>query len=67
VPLSAENQPGDEPVLVADVLLLLYQPSSDTIAGENFLFSVLGGAVITDRALSNLAGHRKPSPPQRIR
>ncbi|WP_284043775.1 GPP34 family phosphoprotein [Actinoplanes sp. M2I2] len=52
---ASSEQPGDDPLLVADVLLLLFQPSSGTIAGENFLFYVLGGAVVTDLTLRNLA------------
>jgi hypothetical protein len=38
-------------LIVEDVLLLLFQPSSGTIAGEGTLFYVLGGAVLTDLAL----------------
>ena len=34
-----------------DLLLLLFQPDSGTIAGENTLFYVLGGAVLADLAL----------------
>ncbi|GAB2846222.1 GPP34 family phosphoprotein [Microbacterium insulae] len=37
-----------EPLLVEDVLLTLFQPSSHTIAGENTLFYVLGAAVLAD-------------------
>lgn len=54
--------PGDQPAtqqqvlaapsLVEDVLLLLFQPASGTIAGENTLFYVLGGAVLADLALA---------------
>jgi hypothetical protein len=33
---------ADGPLLVEDVLLLLFQPDSGTIAGENILFYVLG-------------------------
>ncbi|WP_435748392.1 GOLPH3/VPS74 family protein [Microbacterium sp. PMB16] len=40
-----------EPLLVEDTLLLLFQPDSGTIAGENILFYVLGGAVLADLAL----------------
>lgn len=46
---------SDEPLLVEDVLLLLYQPSSGAIAGENFLYYVLGGAVVADLTLRDLA------------
>ena len=42
---------SEEPLLVEDTLLLLFQPDSGTIAGENILFYVLGGAVLTDLAL----------------
>ncbi|MFF0153704.1 GPP34 family phosphoprotein [Micromonospora sp. NPDC005203] len=59
----------DAPTLVEDLLLLLFQPRSGTIAGENTLFYVLGGAVLADLALgehlsteargrvSSMAGH----------
>ncbi|HXH34141.1 MAG TPA: GPP34 family phosphoprotein [Plantibacter sp.] len=43
---------ADGPLLVEDVLLLLFQPDSGTIAGENILFYVLGGAVLGDLALT---------------
>ncbi len=43
---------SDEPLLVEDTLLLLFQPDSGTIAGENILFYVLGGAVLADLALA---------------
>jgi hypothetical protein len=43
---------ADGPLLVEDVLLLLFQPDSGTIAGENILFYVLGGAILGDLALS---------------
>lgn len=39
------------PTLAEDLLLLLFQPSSGTIAGENTLFYVLAGAVLADLAL----------------
>ncbi|MEU8419704.1 GPP34 family phosphoprotein [Micromonospora sp. NPDC048835] len=42
---------SDTPTLVEDLLLLLFQPASGTIAGENTLFYVLGGAVLADLAL----------------
>ncbi|MET7950093.1 GPP34 family phosphoprotein [Micromonospora sp. NPDC005324] len=42
-----------QPTLVEDLLLLLFQPASGTIAGENTLFYVLGGAVLTDLALGD--------------
>jgi hypothetical protein len=37
-------------LIAEDVLLVLFQPSSGTIAGENTLFYVLGGAVLTELA-----------------
>lgn len=40
-----------EPILAEDLMLLLFQPGSGTIAGENTLFYVLGGAVLADLAL----------------
>lgn len=43
-----------EPSLVEDVLLLLFQPRSRTIAGEGILFYVLGGAAVTELALSEV-------------
>lgn len=39
------------PTLAEDLLLLLFQPSSGTIAGEGTLFYVLGGAVLADLSL----------------
>lgn len=50
-------------LLAEDVLLALFDPSSGTIAGENTLFYVLGGAVLADlstqgRAVSEDAGLR---------
>ncbi|MET8123836.1 GPP34 family phosphoprotein [Micromonospora sp. NPDC005189] len=44
---------SDAPTLVEDLLLLLFQPGSGTIAGENTLFYVLGGAVLADLALGD--------------
>lgn len=41
------------PTLAEDLLLLLFQPESGTIAGENTLFFVLGAAVLADLALEN--------------
>lgn len=38
--------------LAEDLLLLLYQPASGTIAGESTLYYVLAGAVLADLALS---------------
>ncbi|GIJ33415.1 GOLPH3/VPS74 family protein [Micromonospora sediminimaris] len=48
--------------LVEDLLLLLFQPRSGTIAGENILFYVLAGAVLADLALADrvtMADRRK--------
>ncbi|MGC4938694.1 GOLPH3/VPS74 family protein [Kribbella sp. DT2] len=45
------NTRAEEPTLAEDLLLLLFQPSSGTIAGENTLFYALGGAVLADLAL----------------
>ncbi|MFD6447358.1 GPP34 family phosphoprotein [Promicromonospora sp. NPDC060204] len=45
-----------EPELIAeDLLLLLFDPRSGTIAGENTLFYTLGGAVLTELALAEHA------------
>lgn len=40
------------PTLAEDLLLVLFQPDSGTIAGENTLFYVLAGAVLADLALN---------------
>ncbi|MFY1673610.1 GOLPH3/VPS74 family protein [Plantactinospora sp. WMMB334] len=48
---DAAGQPG-APTLAEDLLLLLFQPDSGTIAGENTLFYVLAGAVLADLALA---------------
>jgi hypothetical protein len=40
-----------EPLIAEDVLLLLFDPSSGTIAGEGTLYYVLGGALLTELAL----------------
>ncbi|NQX36426.1 GPP34 family phosphoprotein [Herbiconiux sp. VKM Ac-2851] len=45
---------GDR-LIAEDVLLVLFQPSSGTIAGENTLFYVLGGAVLTELGQRGLA------------
>lgn len=56
-PREARDQPDagfdghEAPTLAEDLLLLLFQPDSGTIAGENILFYVLAGAVLTDLAL----------------
>jgi hypothetical protein len=38
------------PILAEDLLLVLFQPDSGTIAGENTLYYVLAGAVLADLA-----------------
>ena len=43
----------DAPILAEDLLLLLFQPGSGTIAGENTLFYVLAGAVLADLSLGD--------------
>ncbi len=48
---SPGQTPQDPPTLAEDLLLLLFQPDSGTIAGENTLFYVLAGAVLADLAL----------------
>lgn len=40
-----------EVTLAEDIMLVLFQPSSGTIAGENILFYVLGGALLADLSL----------------
>ncbi|RKW70227.1 GOLPH3/VPS74 family protein [Galactobacter caseinivorans] len=42
---------AEERLLTEDVLLLLFQPASGSIAGENTLYYVLGGAALGDLAL----------------
>ncbi|WP_198165815.1 GOLPH3/VPS74 family protein [Agromyces laixinhei] len=48
-----ENTPSDASTLAEDLLLLLFQPDSGTIAGENTLFYILAGAVVADLALGD--------------
>ncbi|QVJ01466.1 GPP34 family phosphoprotein [Nocardiopsis eucommiae] len=43
--------PGGHALIAEDVLLMFFQPASGTIAGENVLYYVLGGAVLTELAL----------------
>ncbi|MBK1787356.1 GOLPH3/VPS74 family protein [Prauserella cavernicola] len=50
-PGDGEEQAGD-PSLAEDLLLLLFQPASGTIAGENTLFYPLAGAVLSDLGLA---------------
>jgi hypothetical protein len=49
--VAADSRRSDEPTLAEDLLLLLFQPDSGVIAGENTLFSVLAGAVLADLSL----------------
>lgn len=42
--------PAHDPLIVEDILLLLFQPRHGTILGEDILFYVLGGAVVADLA-----------------
>jgi hypothetical protein len=58
---APRERPIDEPLLVEDVLLLLFQPSSGTIAGENYLYYVLGGAVVADLTLRDLTEAQEAS------
>lgn len=60
--LPESGQPDTIPAdrtLIEDVLLLLFQPDSGTIAGENILFYVLGGAAVAELALT---GRAEPRP-----
>ncbi|SDD49409.1 GOLPH3/VPS74 family protein [Auraticoccus monumenti] len=54
-PATEQQRSLAAPSLVEDVLLLLFQPRSGTIAGENTLFYVLGGAVLAELALTGRA------------
>jgi len=45
---SSDEPAVATPTLAEDLLLLLFQPSSGTIAGEGTLYYVLAGAVLTD-------------------
>ncbi len=58
---------SDEPLIVEDTLLLLFQPDSGTIAGENILFYVLGGAVLADLALAGRVEAEEQGPFTRVR
>jgi hypothetical protein len=44
---------SNSPTLAEDLLLLLFQPESGTIAGETTLYYVLGAAVLADMALGD--------------
>lgn len=46
-----ESARSKDPTLAEDLLLLLFQPGTGTIAGEGTLYYVLAGAVLTDLAL----------------
>lgn len=52
-PAPAQGRPTDSAhTLAEDLLLLLFQPASGTIAGEGTLFYVLAGAMLADLGLS---------------
>lgn len=46
-----DSRAYESPTIAEDLLLLLFQPDSGTIAGENTLFYVLGGAVLAQLGL----------------
>ncbi|MGO3797250.1 MAG: GOLPH3/VPS74 family protein [Pauljensenia sp.] len=46
-----QDPPAPEATLAEDLLLLLFQPASGTIAGEGTLFYVLAGALLAELAL----------------
>ncbi len=48
---SAGGPVGGEQTLAEDLLLVLFQPQSGTIAGEGTLFYVLAGAILADLGL----------------
>ena len=51
---SAHSPAGsNQPTLAEDLLLLLFQPESGTIAGETTLYYVLGAAVLAEMALTD--------------
>lgn len=50
-PQEARVSQSTRPTLAEDLLLVLFQPESRTIAGENTLFYVLAGAVLAELAL----------------
>lgn len=49
---SASTLSGD-PTLAEDLLLLLFQPDSGTIAGETTLYYPLGGAIVTELVMND--------------
>lgn len=53
--MSAPEPGSAAPLLAEDVVLLLFDPSSGTIAGEGTLFYLLGGALLAELALLGLA------------
>ncbi|MGC5051053.1 GOLPH3/VPS74 family protein [Micromonospora sp. DT48] len=60
--MTTETKQTGTPTLVEDLLLLLFQPRSGSIAGENTLFYVLAGAVLANLALNGqvaMADRRK--------
>lgn len=65
--MTEEEAMSDEPLIVEDTLLLLFQPDSGTIAAENILFYVLGGAVLADLALAGRAEAEEQGPFTRVR
>lgn len=52
------------PTLAEDLLLLLFQPASGTIGGENTLFYALGGAVLAELALAGRVEATDPASAQ---
>ncbi|WP_036969042.1 GPP34 family phosphoprotein, partial [Promicromonospora kroppenstedtii] len=48
--MTAPTTP-EAPLIAEDLLLLLFDPRSGTIAGENTLFYTVAGAVLTELAL----------------
>ncbi|WP_322409977.1 GOLPH3/VPS74 family protein [Microbacterium invictum] len=54
-----DSRPQDSPTIAEDLLLLLFQPDSGTIAGENTLFYVLGGAVLAQLGLEQRVTTKK--------
>lgn len=47
----ADTTATDHPTLAEELLLVLFQPSSGTFAGENLLFYALAGAMLADLAI----------------
>ncbi|RIV40285.1 GOLPH3/VPS74 family protein [Micromonospora radicis] len=62
--MTTESGEGSDTATLAEaLLLLLFQPGSGTIAGENTLFYVLAGAVLADLALDE---HLDTTSPGRV-